>query len=108
MTAFVFSAGASSRTAPLRSRYGHTVRPHRLARRGMLLLVVLVIITVLAVLGASFSFRMTSELNSVNAQQEQQQARLAAESGIDRVITLLRDKRNDLDQWYNNQRAFRR
>ena len=58
-------------------------------RRGMLIVVVLVIITLLALLGASFSFRMNADLASVNALREVQQARLAAESGIARAILLL-------------------
>lgn len=74
----------------------------------MILVVVLMIITLLAILGASFSYRMNADLAAVKARQDQQQAELAARSGIDRVIWVLRDKRTDVDNWYNNQKWFRR
>jgi type II secretory pathway component PulK len=74
----------------------------------MLIVVVLVIITLLALLGASFSFRMNADLASVNALREVQQARLAAESGIARAILLLRENRNHMDEWYDNWEVFHR
>ena len=77
-------------------------------RRGMLLVVVLVIITVLALLGASFSYWMNADLAALSAMLDRQQARLAAESGLDRAILLLRDQRTDMDNWSNNPDVFRR
>jgi len=77
-------------------------------RRGMLLVVVLVIITVLALLGASFSYWMNADLAALSAMLDRQQARLAAESGLDRAILLLRDQRTNMDNWYNNPDVFRR
>lgn len=74
----------------------------------MLLVVVLVIISVLALLGASFAYRMNADLASVQALQDQQQARFAAEAGITRAIMLLREGRWDMSNWYNNYQAFRR
>jgi type II secretory pathway component PulK len=76
--------------------------------RGMILLVVLVIIALLALLGASFSFRMNADLAAVKAKQDMQQARLAAETGLDWVLFILRENRTDMDAWHNNPRAFRR
>lgn len=78
------------------------------ARRGMLLVVVLVIITVLGVLGTSFSYLMNADLDSVAALMNRQQSRMAAEAGLDRAILLLRTDRLDMDKWYNNSKSFRR
>jgi type II secretory pathway component PulK len=77
-------------------------------RRGMMLVVTLVIVTLLALLGASFAFRMNADVAAVTAQHDLQQARQAAESGIDRAIMVLRDQRTDMDQWWNNPKLFRR
>lgn len=77
-------------------------------RRGMILFVSLVMIALLAVLGASFSFRMNANLAAVQAVRQEQQARLAAWSGIDRALFLLRDHRTEVAQWYNNPAVFRR
>jgi len=78
------------------------------ARRGMLLVVVLAIISVLSLLGASFTFQMNADFAGVKALGDLQQARLACESGMDRVVLLLRKFRTDIDEWYNNPDIFRR
>lgn len=78
------------------------------ARPGMILVVVLGIISVLALLGTSFSFYMNADVASVQAMMDRQQARLAAESGLDRTLLLLREDRLDMDLWYNNANLFRR
>ena len=83
-------------------------RMRRYQRRGALLLVTLLIVSLLGLLGASFAFRMQADFNAVAAQQQLQQARLAAEDGIDKVCLLLRDQRFDVDKWYNNPNALRR
>ncbi len=77
-------------------------------RRGMLLVVVLVIIAVLGLLGASFSYWMNADLASVQAMMDRQQARIAAEAGLSRAILLLRTERADVEKWHNNPNAFRR
>jgi hypothetical protein len=74
----------------------------------MLLVVVLVIITVLSLLGASFSYWMNADVASVQALMDRQQARLAAEAGVSRAVLLLRTERADVEKWYNNPDAFRR
>lgn len=86
-------------------RRGRRVSTHR---RGALLIVVLVIVAVLAILGTSFSFRMQADIASVSAVSDQQQARLAAETGIQRVMLHMRENRVDTDSWWNNPRNFRR
>ncbi len=81
-------------------------RPH--ARRGMLIVVVLVIIAVFVLLGVSFAYRMDAQLLSVRAIADGQQARLAAESGLNRAILLLREHRTEIDRWYDNPDDLRR
>jgi type II secretory pathway component PulK len=82
--------------------------PVRGGRRGMVLLVVLVIIAVLALIATSFSYRMDAERMGVEALGDLQQARLAAESGMARVLLMLRDDRTNMDMWYDNPEAFRK
>jgi len=77
-------------------------------RRGIVLLVVLAIIAVLGLLAGTFAFRMNAELAAVKASADLQQARLAARSGIDRMIHLLRTDRANVDAWYDNPDYFRR
>ncbi len=77
-------------------------------RRGIVLLVVLAIIAVLGLLAGTFAFRMNAELAAVKASADLQQARLAARSGIDRMIHLLRTDRTNVDAWYDNPDYFRR
>lgn len=77
-------------------------------RRGIVLIVVLAIIAVLGVLAGTFAFRMNAELAAVKASQDLQQARLAAQSGIDRMIHVLRTGRTNVDMWYDNPDDFRR
>ncbi len=86
----------------------HVARERPFARRGMLLVVVLVVISLFALVAASFSYWMQSELELVHGLRSRQQARLAAESGLARVMLLLRDQRTNMDSWYNNREAFRR
>lgn len=77
-------------------------------RRGIVLIVVLAIISVLGLLAGTFSFRMNAELAAVKAAADEQQARLAARSGIDRMIHILRTERTNVDKWYDNEDDFRR
>lgn len=98
--AVALPSGSGYRPAALR-------RP-RTARRGMLLLVVLAIIAVLSLIAVSFSYRMEAERRGITALGDLQQARVAAESGLARVLLLLRDERTDMDRWYNNPESFRK
>ncbi|MBI4581257.1 MAG: general secretion pathway protein GspK [Planctomycetes bacterium] len=74
----------------------------------MILLVVLAIIAVLALIAASFAYRMEGERLGIEALGDLQQARLAGESAMERVKHLLRDDRTNMDLWYDNPEAFRR
>ena len=78
----------------------------RLARRGVMLAVVLVIVVLLIVLAVGFGFSMRANLLSTAASGDELQARLAAEAGIQRVIHLLRTERMYVSSWLNNAEAF--
>ncbi len=71
-------------------------------RRGVILPVVLLVLLLLGLLGAMFSFRVNADLASTQAVAYRLQTRLAAEAGIDRVKLLLRESRYDIDRWYHN------
>ena len=79
-----------------------------MGRRGMLLVVVLAVVAVLGLVAASFAYWMHADYEVVSGLRNRQQARLAAESGLARVMLLLREHRIDMDEWYNNRDAFRR
>lgn len=78
----------------------------RLARRGVMLAVVMVIVVLLIVLAVGFGFSMRANLLSTAASGDELQARLAAEAGIQRVIHLLRTERMYVSSWLNNAEAF--
>ncbi len=77
-------------------------------RRGIVLIVVLAIITVLGLLAGTFAFRMSAEMAAVKASQDLQQARLATVSGREMMVHILRTERTNVDMWYDNPDAFRR
>ncbi|MFO0973525.1 MAG: type II secretion system protein GspK [Phycisphaerae bacterium] len=64
-------------------------------------------VVLLALLAASFTFYVRSSLNGVYARQYDFFARHAAEAGIQRAIVLLRASRGDPVTWYNNTAVFR-
>jgi len=78
----------------------------RLARRGVMLAVVLVVVVLLIVLVAGFGFSMRANLLSTAASGDELQARLAAEAGIQRVIHLLGTERMYVSSWLDNAEAF--
>ena len=71
-------------------------------RRAVILPVVLLILVLLGLLVAMFSFRVSADVASTQAIAFRTQTRLAAEAGVDRVKMLLRTARFDVDQWYDN------
>jgi type II secretory pathway component PulK len=77
------------------------------ARRGLVLPVVLVLIGLLALAMAGFMFFVRAEATGIAAQREMEQARLAAESGLEELGMLLRDKADDPTAWWNVPETFR-
>jgi type II secretory pathway component PulK len=58
-------------------------------RRGVILLAVLIVVTILALVSYSFFFLMTAEQEAVEATQRQAQLHLFAESGVDHAAFVL-------------------
>jgi type II secretory pathway component PulK len=72
------------------------------SRRGVILPVVLVVLLVLGVLVAGYSFSVHADLSALQANTFRMQTRMAAEAGVQKVILMLRASRFDMDVWYNN------
>jgi type II secretory pathway component PulK len=83
--------------------------PDRVAtpRRALILPVVLVMIGLLALTMAGYIYFVRAEIAGVRATGDAQQARLAAESGLEEVIALLRLHPQDRTVWYDNPQRFR-
>jgi len=77
------------------------------AARAVILPVVLVLIGLLALTLAGFVFFVRAESEGIAAFADGQQARLAAESGLEEVAALLRDRRDDVTAWYDVPERFR-
>lgn len=75
-------------------------------RRGIMLAATLVIVVLLTMLGLSFGFAMRANVASIAASGDEFQARLAAEAGIQRVISILRSQRDYANVWTDNPEAF--
>ncbi len=80
---------------------------HDRVRRGLILVVVLVMIALLSLLAAGYTFMVRANLNAAVAYHEQFQARMAAESGVQAAITVLRIARNDPSVWYDSPERFK-
>lgn len=77
------------------------------ARRGFILPVVLVVIGLLALILAGFTFFVRAEVAGTQAYRDAQQARLAAESGLEELITILRESPDDRTAWWDVPDRFR-
>jgi type II secretory pathway component PulK len=81
-------------------------------RHGLMLFVVLVMIALLSLLAASYAFVVRANLSTAMANHERFQARMAMESGIQRVIVMLRknvedpEYTEDLNRWFDNPKEF--
>ena len=86
--------------------FGITLNHHTAVRsrprRGLILVVVLVMVALLALLAASYTFMVSAHLKTVIAQTEEFQARMAAEAGVQRAIVTLRETPGDVDSWFDN------
>ena len=69
---------------------------------GVILPVVLLVLVLLGLLIAMFSFRVNADLATTQAVGMRLQTRLAAEAGVDRIKQILRESRFDIDRWYHN------
>lgn len=76
-------------------------------QRGVILPVVLVLVGLLALVMAGFIFFVRAEVAGTQARRDGQQARLAAESGLQEVITVLRTARDDPTAWLDVPERFR-
>jgi hypothetical protein len=77
------------------------------ARRGLILIVVLVMVVLLSLLAASYSYMVNANMRGVISRHQEFQARMAAESGFQYAISILREARYDPGVWYNNPALFR-
>lgn len=73
----------------------------------MILPVVLVLIALLGLTMAGFVFFVRAEAEGVLAYSDGQQARLAAESGLEEITVLLREQRDNAAAWYDAPNRFR-
>ena len=80
----------------------------RYVQRAVILPVVLMVLVLLALLGAMFSLRINADFASTQAMSLKLQTRLAAEAGVERVKLLLQDARFDMEQWYHNPELLHR
>ncbi|MCG3136684.1 MAG: hypothetical protein HJJLKODD_00519 [Phycisphaerae bacterium] len=76
------------------------------SQRGLVLPVILVVILLLAVLVASFSFQVNAQLARANADRTKVQLRMAAEAGLHHAMLLLRTERANPAAWYDNEELF--
>ncbi len=76
-------------------------------RRGLILIVALLMIGLLAVIMTGFLFFTRAENEGIHAFADGQQARLAAESGLEEVIAILREQRDNAAVWFDNPELFR-
>jgi hypothetical protein len=79
----------------------------RAARAGFVLPVVLILIGILALIMAGFMFFVRAELAGAQAQRDGQQARLAARSGMQELIMVLREAGSDMTAWWDVPEQFR-
>lgn len=63
---------------------------------------VLMIVVLLSMLSLSFAFTMQSDLAGAENASEGLRLRLAAQSGVEYAINMLRQDRADMERWYDN------
>ena len=76
------------------------------ARRGLMLVVVLIMVALLALMAAGYTFMVRAHLNTAIERTQRFQVRMAAEAGIQHAIVTLRETRGDVDSWFNNPEDF--
>jgi type II secretory pathway component PulK len=78
-----------------------------MAANGFILPVVLVLVGLLALLAAGFTFFTRAETAGAEARINAHQARLAAESGLEEVVSMIRAGRDDSTMWLNRPQRLR-
>jgi type II secretory pathway component PulK len=78
------------------------------ARRAVILPLVLVVLLVIGVYTAAFSFRVHADLACTQAVAYRLQTRLVAQAGLEKVKLMLRTGRHDMDVWYDNPEELHR
>jgi type II secretory pathway component PulK len=78
--------------------------PHK---RAVILPVVLILIALLSLTMAGFIFFVRAEAEGITAYTDGQQARLAAESGLEEIIALLREDCHNAAAWFDVPDRFR-
>lgn len=76
-------------------------------RRALILPVVLLLIGLLALIMAGFVFFVRAEHAGISAYSEMQQARLAAESGLEAIVSVLRAEPHNAAAWFDVPARFR-
>lgn len=76
-------------------------------RRGIVLVVVLITIGLLSLVMVSYLFFIRSELAGIVSYGDGQQARLAAESGLEEVVSVLREDPHNAKAWFDQPARFR-
>lgn len=81
-------------------------RAHR-PQRGVILAAALVMIGLLALSMAGFIFFVRAETAGITAYSRGQDVRLAAESGFEELVSILRQDQHNPQNWYNNPDRLR-
>lgn len=76
-------------------------------RRGLVLVAVLVVVTLLSMIAVSLMFRTRAEMLMSSATAGGEKATAAAFSGLDAAIALLQQQRQDTNAWFDNPDVFR-
>lgn len=76
-------------------------------RRAIILPIVLVMIGLLALTMAGFIFFVRAETAGIRAAADGKQAQLAAETGLEFVISTLRTSKHDITAWFDKPDVFR-
>jgi type II secretory pathway component PulK len=77
-------------------------------RLGLILPTVLLVLALLAMLALSFAFAMRASVSATSVSRATISARLAAEAGVQRAISLLRTDMANIGAWYDNPENFKR
>lgn len=90
-----------------RSNFKHCGGFRGASRRGLMLVIVLVMVVLLSLLAAGYTLMVNAHLKGVTTQLREFKIRQAAESGVQSAIVTLRYTRGDVDSWYNNPARYR-